>query len=624
MAVPALAQDPGLSSSAPANLAHVEGVVDVVHEGVTERADPPMLLVDGDLVRTRNGRAEIVFADGTLLHMDHDAELEMLAPERIRVLAGRVLLRMTAAAARPYVIDTPAATVRFDSSGEYALTAGQGQGHVEVSVARGSAEIDDGSQRIRLRSGEMLSLAAAGARPYLQPFNSARFDAFGLWSNDRTHGFAAARSAPQLPYELRPYSGVLDQYGRWDYMAPYGQVWFPSVGAAWRPYYEGSWAHTRYGWTWHGRDRWAWPTHHYGRWGFNGNFWFWIPANVWAPAWVSWGFAPGFVSWSPLGWDGRPAVGFWRRDHPAYWPDHNPWRSWTVVPREHFGRRRLVRTHAIDGGRLDESTRRAWVVQNTGPGSPAGNAVPRGTSLTPGATRADTAVPTSSVPGAAGYSPRGAGRREDVEAPRPGNVRRPAGYPAQSAGDPTPPSAAPIQRATDAPAYAAPRASGGARRAPDRAPEAVPVPVRGGSAAPGRRATDAPAYAPPTAFGGARRAPDRAPEPAAAPAAPPPAVHAPAGTGARPRDAERATTSPAERPARPSGGYVPEASRPAPRGDRPGAVREAPPAGNAPRAEPARATPPQEGGARPRGGAPAPQAQSGQRNEGGARRRPPN
>src|SRR5688500_14347504 len=104
MAVPALAQDPGaLSSSPPANLAYAEGTVDVVHEGVTERADPPMLLVDGDVVRTRNGRAEIVFGDGTVLHMDHDAELEMLAPERIRLLAGRVLLRMTAAAARPYV-----------------------------------------------------------------------------------------------------------------------------------------------------------------------------------------------------------------------------------------------------------------------------------------------------------------------------------------------------------------------------------------------------------------------------------------------------------------------------------------------------------------------------------------
>jgi hypothetical protein len=593
MAVPALAQDPGaLSSSPPANLAYAEGTVDVVHEGVTERADPPMLLVDGDVVRTRNGRAEIVFGDGTVLHMDHDAELEMLAPERIRLLAGRVLLRMTAAAARPYVVDTPAASVRFDSSGEYGLITGQREAHVELSVARGSAEIDDGTQRVRVRSGETVALAAAGARPYLQPFNTARFDAFALWSNDRTHGFASARSSPQLPYELRPYSGVLDQYGRWDYVAPYGQVWFPSVGVAWRPYYEGSWAHTRYGWTWQGRDRWAWPTHHYGRWGFTGNFWFWIPANVWAPAWVSWGFAPGFVSWSPLGWDGRPAIGFWRQDHPAYWPHHNPWRAWTIVPREHFGPRRFVRAHAIDGERLDESTRRAWVVQNSGPRSPVGgNAVPRGTLSSPAATRADTAVPASSVPGAVGYAPRGANRREDAEAPRPGNVRRPGGYPAPSADPPT---------------VSAPAAAG-----------------RPASAAPSRRATDAPAYAPPAAFGGARRAPDRAPEPTAAPAPAPPVVQAPAGTGARPRDAERAT-SPTERPARPSGGYVPEPSRPAPRGDRPGSVREAPPAGNAPRAEPARGNPPPEGGARPRGGAPAPQAQSGQANEGGARRRPPN
>ena len=50
----------------PANLTVVEGGVDVTHDGITERADAPFLLLDGDVVRTSNGRAEIVFGDGTL------------------------------------------------------------------------------------------------------------------------------------------------------------------------------------------------------------------------------------------------------------------------------------------------------------------------------------------------------------------------------------------------------------------------------------------------------------------------------------------------------------------------------------------------------------------------------
>ncbi|MGH9173848.1 MAG: hypothetical protein ACRD1H_05805, partial [Vicinamibacterales bacterium] len=90
-AVSAAAQDASSDPQGPppANLAYVEGGVDLVHDGITERAAPPMMLLEGDLVRTRNGRAEVVFGDGTLLHLDFDAELEILGPERLRLLNGR-------------------------------------------------------------------------------------------------------------------------------------------------------------------------------------------------------------------------------------------------------------------------------------------------------------------------------------------------------------------------------------------------------------------------------------------------------------------------------------------------------------------------------------------------------
>ena len=428
------------AQSAPANLAYVEGGVDLVHEGVIERADPPMMLVEGDILRTRSGRAEIVFADGSLFHLDFDAEIEILGPERVRLLRGRTLIRVSSAANRPYVIDTPAATVRLDSSGEYGIAASLRGDDVEVTVARGHAEIDDGSTRATIRSGEMVSLAASGARPLFQPFNSARLDAFAQWANDRTRGFASAQSAAQLPYELRPYGPVLDHYGRWDYMAPYGYVWYPSVGVAWRPYYDGWWSHTRYGWTWYGRDRWAWPTHHYGRWGYSGSFWFWIPSKIWGPAWVSWGRAPGFVSWCPLGWDNRPVFGY--AGYYGGYP-YDPWRSWTVLPRNVFGHRRSVRLHAVDGGRLDADTRSALLTQSTPLRGPGSTAVPRGSTLVPGG--------------------NGDSRRADDNFPRRGDVRRPQA-PAPS-GDPAPEQPTVIDRSS--------RDGGAPRRS---VPERYPAP----------------------------------------------------------------------------------------------------------------------------------------------------
>src|SRR5688572_29299519 len=107
------------TASAPANLAYVEGAVDVVLEGVTERADPPMLLLDGDVVRTGNGRAEVVFGDGTILHLSNDGELEVLGPEHLRLLRGRIVLRLSHAAPQAYVVDTPTSSVRMDAQGEY-------------------------------------------------------------------------------------------------------------------------------------------------------------------------------------------------------------------------------------------------------------------------------------------------------------------------------------------------------------------------------------------------------------------------------------------------------------------------------------------------------------------------
>jgi hypothetical protein len=374
-AISAYAQEISGPSIAPANLAYVDGSVDVTAGGVTEPADPPQILIEGDAVRTRNGRAEIIFHDGTVLHLSDDTVLEILGDERIRLTEGRLIVRMSDAAARPYVIDSPASSVRLDAHGEYGVTSDP-TGRFQLSVTRGAASLLE-TPEWSLRGGQRVTLAGPGARPLIESFNSARFDAFALWAHDRVSGFASAASAAQLPYELRPYAPVLDDYGRWDYVAPHGYVWFPSVGASWRPYYDGAWSFTRYGWTWHGRDRWAWPTHHYGRWGFNGALWYWIPANVWAPAWVTWSVASGYVSWAPLGWVAGGPSHIWRRgDHPAYRPYYNTWRGWTIVPRDHFAPRRSVRAHALEGERLDPNTRSALLDQAI-TSRPADVAVPR-------------------------------------------------------------------------------------------------------------------------------------------------------------------------------------------------------------------------------------------------------
>jgi hypothetical protein len=459
------AQDPAPAGS-PATLSYVEGSVDLDQQGVGDPATAPTLLVEGDRLRIRDGRAEIVFADGSILHADRGTMLEWLGERHVRLLAGRVIVRVSAAAAA-FVVDTPPGSVRLDPRGEYDVTLRDGAGELGLAVARGSAEVITASDRLLVRAGEFLNTDGSG-RPAWRQFNSARFDEFSRWAYDRALGSTAAASSSYLPYELRSYGPMLDQYGRWDYVAPYGYVWYPSVAVAWRPYYHGRWRHTRYGWTWYGHDRWAWPTHHFGRWGFSVNAWFWIPAKVWGPAWVSWGFSSGYVGWCPLGWDGRPVIPFGPRHHIA--PFHDPWRAWNVVPRGRFGDARPVQSWIVDGRTLPEASR-AFVLQSAAPPSPVGRgyAVPRGSLSIAGAAQ---------VPENSWAVPRGTA----------GAVRRPGGATRAASAAPTTglttpnmplttPTASPDSTPTQAPVGAEPRRGPDARASWERS-EGTPGGVR--------------------------------------------------------------------------------------------------------------------------------------------------
>lgn len=354
----AQAQEPE-GEAPPPHLAYADGVVDLELDGQVEPATPSTALLAGDRVRTRNGRAEIVYADGTVVHLDRDTAIEVMSPTRLRLTGGRLVVRTSAALSDAFVVDTAAASIEMSPRGEYGVTMDERRRDLSLAVARGLADAETWSGRLVVRAGERADVPDSGAAR-LYAYNSARFDAFERWSAERVNAFTTAASAAQLPYELRAHGPVMDQYGTWGHVPTYGSVWFPRVGPTWRPYFEGRWRHTRYGWTWIGYDPWAWPTHHYGRWGFSGGVWFWIPARVWAPAWVSWAYAPSYVSWAPLGWDGRPVLALSLRIG-----GYDPWRAWTVLPSHRLGHRGNLRPWVVDGGRLPHQVRSGFQVRTS-------------------------------------------------------------------------------------------------------------------------------------------------------------------------------------------------------------------------------------------------------------------
>jgi hypothetical protein len=375
---PAIAQAPdaaaiqNVAADPPAHVSFVDGTAVLERDGQRESAPSNMPLLAGDRLRTQNGRVEILFADNSTLHLDNDTMIDFESDDLVRLLAGRIRLAIPGRDREvSYRIDAPSASAVINQPGEYKMSmlTGSAECEVELAVLRGGAELGNDDGRTVLRAGTRACARANAAPSYAYAYNSASWDSFDRWSEGRRDQRLGV-STQYLPSEVQPYASAFDQYGSWQYNTSYGYVWYPSVAVGWRPYYYGRWVPYRpYGWTWVGAGPWAWPTHHYGRWGFSAGAWFWIPGHTWGPAWVSWAYAPGYVSWCPLGWNNHAVLSF------GFSYGYDPWRAWTVVPYGHFGHG-YVNVNYVGGYGFNSYTRSAFVPRYTAPAY-RGYAVPR-------------------------------------------------------------------------------------------------------------------------------------------------------------------------------------------------------------------------------------------------------
>ncbi len=431
--VRALAQDAAADS--PAHISVVDGAAVLERDGRNETAPASMPLLAGDRVRTQNGRVEILYADGSTLHLDNGTLVDFQSDEVVRLLDGRIRLNIPGPRRRiDYRVDAPSAWVQVAAPGEYRISviAGEREPEVELAVLRGAADLVNEDGRTSLAAGER-AFARAGTAPSASyVYNSAAWDAFDRWSEAR-RDLRLGVSTDYLPQEVQPYAATFSTYGYWQNVPTYGYVWYPRVRPGWRPYYYGYWSSFRpWGWTWIGSDPWAWPTHHFGRWGFNAGAWFWIPGRTWGPAWVSWAYAPSYVSWCPLGWNNQPVFGFGLNIHRGY----SPWTAWTIVPHRSFGRG-FVNLNVVNVSHIDVRTRSSFVVRNTAP-DVRGFAVPRAsapirvagtrsTGLNPGS----TGFSRSPSPGLTAAAPSGSDAAATFRSRRsPSGPLNAQGYPA--------------------------------------------------------------------------------------------------------------------------------------------------------------------------------------------------
>jgi hypothetical protein len=407
VAVPPSAVGQAVDPAAPpAHVGIVDGAGSITRDGRAEELAAGLPLVEGDTVRTDEGRMEMLLRDGSVLYLDWGSELDVQSDTLLRLLAGRAtLVASSISGGFTYQIDTPAASLQLDAPGEYRAAVltdpATGLTTTELEVVRGSGRVNWAGESLLVRTGERSAIREGEAAAFPRSFNSARWTPFDRWVRDRQSARLAGRSGAYLPSEMQLYAGTFDRYGTWGEMPEYGYVWYPTaIHAGWRPYYNGHWQNGgRYGWLWVGSDPWGWPTHHFGDWGFHRGSWFWRPGRAWAPTRVWWGVSAGYVAWCPIGIDGRPLFGFWGHGGSR---GVDPWRGWTIIGRGAFGTRAHVGSVAVDFRSFGRNPSSTFVFQRQAPAWHV--AVPRNTWTSRGRVGA---VPAGPLPGVHGQRLRG-------------------------------------------------------------------------------------------------------------------------------------------------------------------------------------------------------------------------
>ena len=319
----ARAQDPEDLKRGVARISLINGDVTVRRgdsgEWVAGVVNAP-LLTDDRIATGANSRTEVEFDSVSCLRIGGNAEVRLAQLEsgiyRLEIAKGTVTYRVLHDTTANAELDTPSVSVRPAHEGSYRITVNDA-GETEITARAGDVEVftPRGSQWVY--NGQTMTARGSAADPEFQMVTALSYDEWDRWNDSRDRLLVQSTSAQYVPQGVYGTED-LDNSGTWVSVAPYGNVWRPSVAVGWSPYHNGRWVwEDWYGWVWVSYDSWGWAPYHYGRWFHDASFgWAWYPGafgvrHAWSPALVGFfgygrgmglgvGFGYGNIGWVPL------------------------------------------------------------------------------------------------------------------------------------------------------------------------------------------------------------------------------------------------------------------------------------------------------------------------------------
>ncbi|MBN1222753.1 MAG: FecR domain-containing protein [Candidatus Aminicenantes bacterium] len=329
-----------------ARMTYVKGDVFVERaDKAFEEGSVNLPLVENDKLGTREGRAEVHFANKNYLRLDSYTHVDLVTLPRkgddrvkLNILSGRVYLRVSyLEREKDFEIHTPDASFYVLDEGLYGFRVAD-NAETEVHVLTGTLEAA-GEQGSLFVNAEEKVVASNGYFPSDPTFSRSDYsDNFAQWNSSRDELLDRRVQKAYLPQEMSVYEEELAYNGDWVYEYPYGNVWVPRVyHPTWRPYNDGRWVwYALCGWSWVPYEPWGWCVSHYGRWHWRfGLGWYWIPTYHWGPAWVHWYSGYDYIGWCPVSYYGFPVAivsnRFYGRGYGQHYPLHS--RALTMVHR---------------------------------------------------------------------------------------------------------------------------------------------------------------------------------------------------------------------------------------------------------------------------------------------------
>jgi FecR protein len=231
-----------------ATLTHADGGVTRQHRGAPAATTVGVSIMDGDSIETINGRAEVSFLDGTIVHLDRDSAVIVLAGDRVRMLAGRVSLRTSGS--RAYIAEAASSKIHVQTGSVIEMTAQAGRPDATVRIVSGKARVENAQGSSQVPDYHKVYLAGASTAPAVTKVIPAPADEFERWALTR---LVMASSTPLKGTEFgggvaySPYGYGYGYYGysyypsysytRYNYVVPRATYYVAPIYTYSTPYY---------------------------------------------------------------------------------------------------------------------------------------------------------------------------------------------------------------------------------------------------------------------------------------------------------------------------------------------------------------------------------------------------